>query len=326
MRKPILEVENLEVSIAAAGATLNPVRGVSFTLYEGEIVGVVGESGCGKTVTAMALADLLPSNVTVTSQKHILNGFDLKQLSEKEKDEVFGRNLGVVFQDPLSSLNPALRVEIQLTEGARRHQKLSREEARDMAVEQLKNVRVAAPERRVREYPHQFSGGMRQRAMIAMGLMAQPALLIADEPTTALDVTVQADVVDVLKRINRDSGVAILFVSHNIALLSRFCSRILVMYAGRVVEDLPVEKLRDASHPYTQALMASVPTLDLDMQRDLPTIGGMPPDPRFEIAGCAFRPRCSEAIEVCGTDVSLLRIGNSHEVACHLRKSVKPDA
>jgi oligopeptide/dipeptide ABC transporter ATP-binding protein len=317
MSTPILEVEDLRVTIGSSDDQRMPVAGVSFRVEAGEIIGVVGESGCGKSLTALAVAGLLPAGLHASSKVMRFKGQELSTMSAGDRARLLGSGQSMVFQDPQSSLNPAMRVGPQIDEALRHHRKVSRKEARAKSVEQLGRVRIPGPERRVREFPYQFSGGMRQRAMIAMGLMMGPDLLIADEPTTALDVTVQADVVRLLRRINEEDGIAILLVSHNIALLKQICTRILVMYAGEVVEDLPVDRLTsEARHPYTRALMGSIPSLADDPDKPLQVISGSLPDVGLRTPGCSFRTRCPIAEDACAQPIELRRFAHDHTVLC----------
>jgi oligopeptide/dipeptide ABC transporter ATP-binding protein len=317
MTTPLLEVEDLRVTIGSSDDPRMPVAGVSFQMDAGEIIGVVGESGCGKSLTALAVAGLLPTGLHATSKVMRFKGQELSSMSAGDRARLLGSGQAMVFQDPQSSLNPAMRVGPQIDEAMRHHRRVSRKEARARSVEQLGRMRIPGPERRAREFPYQFSGGMRQRAMIAMGLMMGPDLLIADEPTTALDVTVQADVVRLLRGINEEEGIAILLVSHNIALLKQICTRILVMYAGEVVEDLPVDHLSsEARHPYTRALMGSIPSLADDPDQPLQVISGSLPDVGLRLDGCSFRTRCPIAEDACAQHIDVLALADDHTVRC----------
>jgi len=299
----VLELRDLQVSFGAGKHEVTVVHDVSLRVGRGEIVGVVGESGSGKTLTAMAATDLLPSGARRAASAWAFDGTDLLGADRNGRAAALGGKLGVVFQDPMSSLNPARRVGSQLSDTSRFWGKRTRAQAHDDAVDRLRRVRIAAPERRVDDYPHEFSGGMRQRAMIAMGLMATPQLIVADEPTTALDVTVQADVMTLLRELNEEQGTAVLLVSHNIALVAEICHRVVVMYAGRIVEELAaVDLATGARHPYTRALIGSVPTLDADLSQPLPAIGGAPPDPGHLPPGCAFAARCPLATDRCSIE------------------------
>ncbi|MEV4895566.1 dipeptide/oligopeptide/nickel ABC transporter permease/ATP-binding protein [Nonomuraea sp. NPDC055795] len=306
----LLVAENLEV--AFPGVT--PVRGVSFTIAPGEAVGIVGESGSGKSLTALAVSNLIEAPGVVRAGRLDFLGVPLLSARPGELRTLLGPSLSMVFQDPMTSFNPAQRIGRQLAEVAEAHQGLSRRAAMERAVDRLRAVHVGEPERRARQYPHEFSGGMRQRAMIGMGLMARPRLIVADEPTTALDVRVQREVLRLLSRIRAD-GAAVLLISHDISVVRKTCSRLLVMYAGRVVEDLPVTAT--PRHPYTRALLATVPDLDTDLDKPLATIPGRPPGPHEVPPGCAFAPRCAFAAERCAReDPALAPAAPGHLLAC----------
>lgn len=268
----VLDVADLSIGVAGpAGRSL--VHGVSFSVGRGEIVGIVGESGSGKTLCSLAVARLLPRGLQMSATRLTFAGHSLLDKPNASMRAALGTDMGLVFQDPMSSLNPARRIGSQMVESVRRHRGMSAKDARELARESLAAVRISEPERRLRQHPHELSGGMRQRVMIATALMSKPALVIADEPTTALDVTVQAQVMQLLHDLNRGIGSAILIISHNISLLSEICDRILVMYRGNLVESLTVEQLLSGpEHPYTSALMAAVPDLGMDRSRELATI------------------------------------------------------
>jgi oligopeptide/dipeptide ABC transporter ATP-binding protein len=312
---PIVAVDGLTVAFPG-GST--PVRDVSIGVREGEIVGIVGESGSGKTLTAMAIADLLPPSARMTAARYAVRGQDPRLLSDGEKRRLFGSSLAIVYQDPMSSLNPALRIGRQLGEVAELHDRLSRTEARRRSIDRLRDVRIGNPEMRVGQYPHEFSGGMRQRTVIAMGLMIEPKILIADEPTTALDVTVQQQILQLLRDVGESSHAATLFISHDVAVVSQLCSRVVVMYAGRVVEELDVPTLvRGPAHPYTAALLASVPTMESDRSRPLATIAGRAPGPFDQSPGCPFASRCPLVTDRCLSDRPELEpIASRQRVAC----------
>ncbi|GAA1574096.1 hypothetical protein GCM10009789_29470 [Kribbella sancticallisti] len=302
---------------------ITPVRGISFTISKGEIVGVVGESGSGKSLTALAVAQLIepPGQVEATSLSFLgapLLGRPAVRSTADARRRSLGTSFAMVFQDPMTSFNPTKRIGVQLAEGAREHQGLSRRQAMARAIDRLRAVRVPAAERRAGQYPHEFSGGMRQRAMIGMGLMGAPALIVADEPTTALDVTVQRQVLRLLETIRRTDDVAVLLISHDITVVAQVCDRVMVMYAGRIVEVLPAADLATgASHPYTRALLAAVPDLDTDLDEPLAVIPGRPVDPAHLPAGCAFAARCEFAQDRCReSDPDLVGHGPAHQVAC----------
>ncbi|WLQ32038.1 dipeptide/oligopeptide/nickel ABC transporter permease/ATP-binding protein [Streptomyces castrisilvae] len=312
----VLQVDDLTVELPTPGGTIRPVRGVSLSLRPGEIVGLVGESGSGKSLTALAIADLLPYGARVSRRTLRLLGADLAALTRKERDRHLATGLSVIFQNPASALNPSLRIGTQLTEAVRTHRGASRAQATAEAVDALR--RVGLPPAVLRSRPHQLSGGQRQRVMIAAGLMVRPGLIIADEPTTALDVTVQRQITRLLTDIRRDTSAAILFISHDIALVGEFCERVLVMYAGTVVEALPAARLADRTrHPYTRALVTSVPDLTAGRDRPLPTVEGAPPDPLAPAPGCPFEPRCPRRQDLCAEQAPPLDdLGAGHRVAC----------
>ncbi|GAA3197282.1 dipeptide/oligopeptide/nickel ABC transporter permease/ATP-binding protein [Nonomuraea roseoviolacea] len=312
--RAVLEVRDLTVTFPGG---VTPVRGLSLTVAPGEIVGLVGESGSGKSLTAAAIGGLVPYPGTVRAARLRLCGADLGELTAERRRRLLGTSLAMVFQDPMASLNPALRIGGQLAEVAVVHQGASRAEAAARAVDRLGHVHVPEPDRRARQHPHELSGGMRQRAVIAMGLMGTPRLIIADEPTTALDVTVQRQILHLLRRATEETGAATLFISHDIAVVGELCHRVVVMYAGRVVEDLPVEGLATAAaHPYTRALIASLPDMDTDTSQPLASIPGRQPPPGEVGSGCAFAPRCPLAGEQCAEAPPLLPYGTDHHVAC----------
>jgi peptide/nickel transport system permease protein len=311
----VLAVEDLTVSFPGGSV---PVRGVSISARPGEIVGIVGESGSGKTLTAMAIADLLPPNARMTATRLSICGHDPRTLSDAARRRLLGSSLAIVYQDPMSSLNPALRVGRQLGEVAEVHHGLSRTQAKQRSIARLRSVRIASPEARVRQYPHEFSGGMRQRAVIAMGLMIDPKVMISDEPTTSLDVTVQQQILALLRNVSESTDAAAIFISHDVAVVSQLCKRVVVMYAGRVVEELDVAALVSRpAHPYTAALVAAVPTMESDRERPLATIPGRAPGPYDQSPGCPFAPRCPRATERCRAERPLLEhIAPGQRAAC----------
>ncbi|NYD43749.1 dipeptide/oligopeptide/nickel ABC transporter permease/ATP-binding protein [Nocardioides panaciterrulae] len=314
-RELVLDVRDLRVTFPGADGPIRPVRGLSFGIRAGEAVGVVGESGSGKSLTALAIAQLVEEPGRVDAKHLAFCGADLLEGSH---DKLLGTSLAVVFQDPMTSFNPTMRIGSQLAEVGRHHQGLSRKSASARAVDRLGAVRVREPERRARQYPFEFSGGMRQRAMIGMGLMGSPRLIIADEPTTALDVTVQSQVLALLQDVRREEGAALLLISHDVSVVSDVCDRVLVMYAGRIVEDLPTADLRTrARHPYTRALVAAVPDMTTDINAPLATIPGQPVDPSRVPTGCAYAARCPLATDVCREqDPALDADPAGHRVAC----------
>ncbi|MER5206044.1 dipeptide/oligopeptide/nickel ABC transporter permease/ATP-binding protein [Streptomyces sp. NPDC002825] len=309
----VLEVRDLTVAFPG---DITPVRQVSLTVREGEIVGLVGESGSGKSMTAAAIGQIVPYPGLAGSARTRLDGVDLDGLTDAERRKLLGSSLAMVFQDPTSSLNPALRVGGQLAEVATLHDGVTRTEARARAVERLGTVRIKQPAEVARQHPHELSGGMRQRAVIAMGLMGTPRLIIADEPTTALDVTVQREVLRVLREVVDETRAGALFISHDIAVVSELCDRIAVMYAGRIVEELPADGLHYARHPYTRALVGSLPDMDTDRSGPLSTIPGRQPAPGDVGDGCAFADRCAFVTARCAIRPKLLARTEDHSVAC----------
>jgi peptide/nickel transport system permease protein len=312
----LLTVEHLAVSFVTRTGSVAPVVDASFHIAESEIVGLVGESGSGKTLTALAVAGLIPWPGRISAESLVLRGQSLLSQDRRDVEQLLGRELALVFQDPMSSFNPVLRIGSQITEGIQTHRDLPRRAVKELAVGRLREVGIAAPERRLSQFPYEFSGGMRQRAMIAMALMMSPSLIIADEPTTSLDVTIQAQIVDLLRRVNQSHGTAILLISHDLALVSEVCQRVLVMYGGRIVEDIPAQALREAAHPYTRALVASLPSTTARKRQHLVSIPGAPPDPALMPPGCPFTPRCPLAIDKCTEMPPLETHSARHRVAC----------
>jgi peptide/nickel transport system ATP-binding protein/peptide/nickel transport system permease protein len=314
----VLDVRELMVSFPGRHGPVRPVRGVTFSVRRGETVGVVGESGSGKSLTALAIAQLIEEPGQVDAERLEFLGTDLLSGTARTHRHLLGTSLAMVFQDPMTSFNPTQRIGRQLAEVARQHQGMGRGEARARAVDRLRAVRVPAAERRARQYPHEFSGGMRQRAMIGMGVMGSPALIVADEPTTALDVTVQRQVLDLLGSIRAADEVAIVLISHDVAVVGQVCDRVLVMYAGRIVEDLPAAELATgARHPYTRALVVAVPDMHTDLDRPLAVIPGRPVDPADVPPGCPYAPRCPLADDHCRSeDPALVSDGAGRRVAC----------
>jgi oligopeptide/dipeptide ABC transporter ATP-binding protein len=276
------------------------VDGVSFEMNAGETLGIVGESGSGKSMTALSILNLVPEPGKISGGQILFKNRDVVTMTSGELLEYRGGDVAMIFQDPMTSLNPVLRVGFQIEEAMRAHSRFDKRQAKARVIPLLERVRIPSPKQRVRDFPHQFSGGMRQRAMIAMGLANEPALLIADEPTTALDVTVQAQILELLKELNRELGTAIILISHNVAVISSLCTRVMVMYAGRVVESGPTRQVFDhPEHPYTWSLLRSVPRVDERRHERLISIQGMPPDLSRLPTGCTFHPRCQFKVERC---------------------------
>jgi peptide/nickel transport system ATP-binding protein len=314
--KRLLEVEGLEVSFGPVRA----VRGIALTIDKGETHCLVGESGCGKSVTALAVMGLLARNGARRADRLSFDGQDLRDLSEREMSRLRGDRMAMIFQEPMTSLNPAYTVGSQMAEVMLRHRGGSRASAMDRAADLLARVRITSPGMRLGQYPHQLSGGLRQRVMIAMALMCDPELLIADEPTTALDVTVQAQILRLLLDLQKDLGLAMLLITHDLGVVARVAHRVSVMYAGEVVESAPVAELfATPTHPYTRGLLACVPVPG-KMRRDEPlgSIGGTVPRVGAEFQGCAFRERCSEALPECARRIAPAAAGPAHSYLCRL--------
>ena len=299
MSEPLLEVEDLRVTFASGGRELHAVDGMSYCVYAGQTLAIVGESGSGKTVSCRAVMGLLPPSAAVAGSARF-QGTQLIGLSDDQLRAHRGANVAMVFQDPTRSLNPTMRIGTQITEAVTAHRRLSRAAAREQAVELLRLVHMPLPERRFVEYPHQLSGGMRQRVMIAIALAARPKLLIADEATTALDVTTQAQIMELLLELQAELGMALMLISHDLALAASYADEVLVMYAGRIVEQAPARQLfAHVRMPYTQALLEAIPQLDRPAHSPLPVIGGRPPDLAALPPGCPFAPRCRHAADDC---------------------------
>jgi oligopeptide transport system ATP-binding protein len=321
---PIFEVEDLRVAFGLeGGGRIDALDGVSFSIAPGETVGIVGESGSGKTQLFMAAMGLLARNGRATGHVRFA-GTEILGLPPAELNRLRGARLAMIFQDPMTSLNPFLTVERQLTEVLAIHRGFDRARAREAAIKMLERVQIPEPERRIGMYPFEFSGGMRQRVMIAMALLCGPEFLIADEPTTALDVTIQAQILSLLAELKRDTGMALAIITHDLGVVAGLCDRVLVMYAGRIVEEGTVQDLfREPLHPYTAGLLASIPRADpMSIEDDEPpliAIPGQPPDLQHLPSGCAFRTRCRFAFERCSREIPLLRrAGPGRAKACHL--------
>lgn len=313
----LLSVRNLETSFTVRNSTMFAVKDVSFTLNEGETIGVVGESGSGKSVLCLSIMRLVPEPPGKISGVVEFRGKDLIGGSEQYMNSVRGHRMAMVFQDPSTSLNPYMRISEQLIEPLRIHRKISRADALNAAITALNEVGIADASRRIRCYPHEFSGGMRQRVMIAMALVTHPKLLIADEPTTALDVTVQAQIINLLNDLQERYHMSILFVTHNLGVVTKLCDRVMVMYAGRVLESAStIDLFKETAHPYTRALIHSLPVTH-DSGEALYGIKGMPPDPLRLPPGCPFAPRCESAVASCEKcDCTLKEISAQHSTAC----------
>ncbi len=330
---PLLSVKDLHVEFAGRGGVVRAVRGLTYDIAAGETVGLVGESGSGKSVSALSLLGLLPKRVgRVSAGSALFEGEEILRLSDEKLRKIRGNRIAMIFQDPLSSLNPVLTIGRQITEALETHRGVTNKQARTRAAELLELVGIPDADARLDNYPHQFSGGMRQRAMIAMALSCEPTLLIADEPTTALDVTIQAQILELLRRLRTELQMAVLLITHDLGVVAGFADRLAVMYAGRLVELGPTETiLSDPAHPYTVGLLRSLPRLDRPRQVALTPIEGSPPDLASDLRGCPFAPRCAWSLDVCATvDPALVGVGGEragdataadHYVACHNQPS-----
>ena len=318
----LLSVKNLSTEFPAKKGIVRAVEDVSFDVDQGEILAIVGESGSGKSVTSLSIMGLLAEPGHVAGGSLEFEGKDLATLSEKQYRELRGNDMAMIFQEPMTSLNPVYRVGNQIVEAIRTHEKVSKAEAKDRAVDLLRKVGIPSPEARINDYPHQMSGGMRQRVMIAMALACNPKLLIADEPTTALDVTIQAQILDLLRRLRDDTGMAVLLITHDLGVVSETADRVVVMYCGQVVEEAEVRTLFDhPMHPYTLGLLKSIPRLEDDDSKRLYMIKGMVPNPLEMPPGCHFSDRCDSCMDICRTKVPELVDVDGHKVRCFLYES-----
>lgn len=297
---PILEVKQLQTHIKTAGGLVKAVNGVDLTVYAGETVGIVGESGCGKSVTSLSVMGLLPKPMAYIESGHILfAGRDITELPEKEMRKLRGNEISMIFQEPMTSLNPVFTIGQQLSEPLRQHTSLNKKQIRTKIVEMLRSVGIPRAEQIIDEYPHQLSGGMRQRAMITLAMLCEPKLLIADEPTTALDVTIQAQILQLMREIKQEKRMSILLITHDLGVVAEMCDRVVVMYAGQVVENADVRAIFNSpKHPYTKGLLASMPNSN-ERKGELKSIPGSVPRPDELPRGCTFAPRCLEAVEKC---------------------------
>jgi oligopeptide/dipeptide ABC transporter ATP-binding protein len=314
----LLEVRDLRTHFLSDEGEYPAVDGVSFSVAAGRTLGIVGESGCGKSVTSLSIMGLVPQPPgRIAGGEVLFDGQDLLRLRPAELRELRGNRISMIFQEPMTSLNPAFTIGDQIIEGIRRHRKVGQQVAREQAIEMLRRVRIPAPERRIDDYPHKLSGGMRQRAMIAMALACGPKLLIADEPTTALDVTVQAQILDLMRQLRDETGAAIMLITHDLGVIAELAQDVIVMYAGKIVERAPVAELfADPQHPYTVGLLGSIPKLH-EAQPQLTTIEGVVPNPLALPQGCRFHPRCPFAIEECRkAEPPLAEVKPGHASAC----------
>ncbi len=319
MAEPLLQVKNLRTHFFTEEGVVKAVDDVSFDVMPGEILGLVGESGCGKTVSALSILRLIPVPPgKIIAGEILFEGDDLAKMDEEEIRHIRGHRIAMIFQEPMTSLNPVLTIGRQLTETLELHLKMDRHAATQRAIELLEMVGIPEARTRINDYPHQFSGGMRQRVMIAMALSCNPKLLLADEPTTALDVTIQAQILELLTRLTRELGTAVIIITHNLGVVARYADRVNVMYAGKVIEAARnLDLYHQPRHPYTLGLLKSVPRLDQARKEKLDPIEGMPPDLIHLPAGCPFRPRCRFAVERCKTEnPPLMPVGDQHMAAC----------
>ncbi|MGA2314931.1 MAG: ABC transporter ATP-binding protein [Thermodesulfobacteriota bacterium] len=317
LKNPLLEVRSLSTHFFTEEGVVRAVENVSFEIYPGEILGLVGESGCGKSVTGLSLLKLIPIPPgRIVNGDILFDGRSLLNLEEKEMEKVRGNDIAMIFQEPMTSLNPVFTIGDQIMEAIILHQRLNKTEARKRAIDMLDRVKIPSPEKRVDSYPHQLSGGMRQRAMIAMALSCQPKLLIADEPTTALDVTIQAQVLQLLKEIQSEMGMSVMLITHDLGVVSEIADRVAVMYAGRIFEYGPIEAIfGEMRNPYTRGLMHSIPQLT-ERKGRLNTIPGQVPDPMNLPVGCKFHPRCYMMIEDCKKGEPIFQVDGDHFSRC----------
>ncbi|RUS45993.1 ABC transporter ATP-binding protein [Cohnella sp. AR92] len=318
----MLEVKDLCVSFDVYGGEVQAVRNVNFEVKHGEAVAIVGESGSGKSVTAQTVMRLIAMPPgKIKSGSIVFEGQDLLKISEKEMQKIRGNKMGMIFQDPMTSLNPTMTVGKQISEGLIKHQGMSKSEAKDRAIEMLKLVGIPTPEARYKQYPHEFSGGMRQRVMIAIALACNPALLIADEPTTALDVTIQAQILRLMKQLQEQLNTSIILITHDLGIVADVCDRVMVMYAGQIVETGTTQEIfANPSHPYTRGLLNSLPKLSQRKDEPLVPIYGTPPDLIAPPAGCGFCDRCPSAMKICSTTPpEITDLGGNHKVRCWLQ-------
>lgn len=318
----LIVVKNLKTVYTVEGKELTPVDDVSFTLKKGETVGIVGESGCGKSVTSFSLMRLLGRNGKIKSGQILFEGTDLVTKSEKEMHEIRGNKISMIFQEPMTSLNPVYTIGNQMIEAIELHLKMDKKAAREYAINMLKEVGIPRAEHIIDDYPHTLSGGMRQRVMIAMALSCKPKLLIADEPTTALDVTIQAQILELIKKLRKSLGMSVMLITHDLGVISEMADKVIVMYAGQVVEETDVFTLFDnPKHPYTKALIKSIPQIEGDSGDKLESIPGMVPSLRNMVKGCRFHTRCPLATEKCKNEVPELKpVDDEHFVRCWLEE------
>ena len=325
--EPILQIENLKTSFMTSNGEVQAVRGVSFSVGKGEIVGLVGESGSGKSVTSMSILKLLADTARIKEGKILFEGEDLTQYSKAQMRKIRGGKISMIFQEPMSSLNPLIPVGKQVAEMIREHHpEKSKEDIKKEVLELFSRVRIPEPEKRYKSFPHEFSGGMRQRVMIAMALANRPELLIADEPTTALDVTIQDQILKQLRELKKEYGTSIIFITHDLGVVAELCDRVVVLYGGLVMEEASIfDIFEHPSHPYTLGLLASIPALDQDKNKRLLPIPGSPPDMTKPPVGCPFAPRCPYARVICGSELpQMTEVSEGHHSRCWLLSPEAP--
>lgn len=318
----VLQVENLRISFHGRGQEVQAVRGIDVEIEKGQILGIVGESGSGKSVSMKAVLGLLPKNATISSKRMELGDTELSALSEEEYRQLKGSAMTMIFQDPMTALNPLIRIGRQLEEIILRHQKCSKADAEKKALEYLTQVGISMPEQRMNQYPHEFSGGMRQRVLIAMALACEPMLLIADEPTTALDVTIQAQILELLQRLNKEYQMSIALITHDMGVVASMCDYIVIMYGGLIMERGSVDEIfYSPKHPYTKALLHAIPSLELEEGQRLASIAGIPPSLVNVPKGCPFAERCDFSMEQCfQSQPHFVRFSETHQSACFLNQ------
>ena len=314
----LLHIENLKTVISSKDGKLVPVDGVDITIPKGKTVGIVGESGCGKSMTAMSIMGLLPNTTHIEEGKILFQDMDLTKLNPKELRKITGDKISIIFQEPMTSLNPVIQVGKQVREAILLHEKVSKEEAKQRVLEIFRQVGIPEPERRYNAYPHQLSGGLRQRVMIGMAMVCNPDLLIADEPTTALDVTIEAQILHLMRQLQKDKGTSIMMITHNLGVVAEICDQVYVMYAGKVVESAEVHELfQNPKHPYTQGLLGALPKMD--SRQRLNSIDGMVPTLKDMPIGCRFAPRCPMATQKCREEQpALVDVTAGHQVRCFM--------
>ncbi len=326
MNNTILDVQNIRTSFFTHMGEVQAVRGLSFSMQKGDILGIVGESGSGKSVSALSIMKLIDHPGRIKEGSITFNGRDLTNLTHRQMSDIRGNEMAMIFQDPMTSLNPVISIKNQMIEVIRRHQNLGKKEALQKAVAMLKLVGIPEPEKRINAYPHQFSGGMRQRAMIATALSCNPKLLIADEPTTALDVTIQAQIIDIMKNISSNLGTSIILITHDLGVIAELCQNIIVMYGGMAMEKGTVDDIfYHPSHPYTKGLLNSLPRMDQKEKGRLKPIKGSPPDLLNPPLGCPFAPRCQHVMRICTEEIPpTFTVGEGHTSACYLMHEKAP--